>query len=524
MISWRTTVDPLTASHVTSYTRYSFANSSGGGGAGDYVSQTRSANWSGTTVTEIKLGASTYTSTFITSNTFTRNIETSTVLNVGQFSFYTTSISSTFANWTTTGSGNVATQSKTRTAITTSASIISAPHTATTTLSLTERNPLFFATIAQAADTEVLWTASTSAATDFAGFMAASNVAATTSRVTIRPYLETVSVSTVNSGSTSQKINTEATMMVTYHDTSNATITTTAVGNALRFPMSTITAEAVVPQTLTTERLAYAAFPGVITGHSFATSAVPVVSNVAITATVGSFTYVTTQSVWSTISRWKSLKVALSSSSSESSAFGTVSTSGATEIGQSVTAFGNPKEQLGVVPPAEDSPAATVFAPKGFHNSAGFYSAPVSMEVGGLQIPSQSRGISTILPGTYNYTSGSQSGVVTISRLSGSYESDTTVSSFVLSPNGVPSIDAVAIVGFGGALGASETAFVYFPPGVSRAYVGTATSSFSTSGGFSSYSGSTPTKWFEEISFLQPGETGDEVLFWSAERNRTYTF
>jgi len=522
MISWRTTVDPLTASHVTSYTRDSYANSSGGGGVG-YVSQTRSVNWNGTTVTEIKSGASTYTSTFVTSVTFTRNIQTSTVVNVGKFSFYTESTSSTFINWTTTGSGEVATQSKTRTAMTTAASTFLGPLTTTTTLSLTEKNRGLDATIVQADETEVLWTAATSAATDFAGFVAASNAAQTTSRVTIQPYLETLELSAVNSNSTSQQTNLEVSQLLTYNDLTDSLITTSVLANAKHLPMLTMTQEVGVWQTVTAETLVYLAFPETITGHSFATSAIPVVSGVTIPATFGGLSYVTTQSVWSTISMWKSVKVALSSSSSYSSAYDAFSAYHTTEIGQSVTAFGNPKEQLEVVPPGDNSPGATILAPKGFFDGAGFYSAPVSMEIDGLEIVSQSRGISTILPGTYDFSSGSQSGVVTISSLSASYNTETTVSSFVLSPNGAPSVGAVGIVGFGGVLGAAETAVVYFPPGVFKAYAGTQTSSFSTSGGFSTYSGSLPTKWFEQLSYFQPYTTGGGVLVWSAEKNRTYT-
>jgi len=191
----------------------------------------------------------------------------------------------------------------------------------------------------------------------------------------------------------------------------------------------------------------------------------------------------------------------------------------------SVTTFDT--REHGVTTAMATGPINWVIAPSGVWGGSSvgvYYSASVSMSLMDEMSVKHSRGIVTAWPSVYlaERGGGSTTGTLTLSGLNATYRfgTDTSTRTMSLTQAGTPQTTTVASNSSvqGGVLGDLETKWEWTPAGAYRVYAGTGTSTMSTTGGWSSFSGSKTTRFLEPLSYIVAG-TGDAI--WTAQRNST---
>lgn len=604
MISWRTTVAPATELRFSLFTQGSDSGVFGGGNLffpfGTFnhtyeLTEERFTNWSGTTtaVTDIRNESRTdqtfgefntdsgdyetgvtedaYNTTIEESGvspiTATRNIETSTTQSVSLNKVRTSLGTSAAVKYSTTKNSQsvvvfnaFTTQT---TAVTRSTYSTSSERTTTTTLSETELNPNFFATVYQINSTnEVLWCLSADTQNTFSGaYSAASDVAVSTTRFTAMPPTQTASVVQANNTSSSSQAifgGTNAgtfaiSMTSTLPDLTGAvtvtvgveqTTETTFVADFAQLPWLTSTIYANVFTSETNDVFYNAFFSQSVQDLGIAERPRYASSVRTTNSFFGGAFGATTSTGATTFVDWTSRSVLLNDTNvrgSRSSIF-TGSDGG---VGTLVTSWGGtgfamPEQRLVTSIATPEAVKLGLFGAADSAGSvAGFYSAPFTGTFGDNYLAGQHRDIShtkTIFPGTFEIYADTATGTISFSKLSATvtYSTATETSaeksttSFVVSAQGDPEISRIAYgtnVVFGGTLAAYESRAETIPPGVYRKTQGDSTEVFSTSGNVRSFTGSNGGDTFrlEPLSFLIPGDTAGSALVWTATRNRTAT-
>ena len=564
MISWLTTVEPATAyvSSGFSQTNRSTSDDNSAWTAASSFSNWASANWSltrwttsyeakytitywgttytggpssvtsSTTTTGDTSGTSSLSSSFLN----TRSAETSTTASRAYTYQVTESKSVDTTVWTTVSTGFEELATTISQLIATSTASVSSSF-ATTTTSGAEADPGLYATVYQADGNEVIWAASASAgSTAIGSFKPASSVGASATRTTVMPNTVTTTLAQVD-WSTITWDTTQPDIVSTYpHEVSTtmqATRTFVVGGEFTKLPAQTTTQtfakETKTSSELTVTLVASSSFsPNTRTDNTY---------TVQTTDTVFSFYTVTSAASGLFTFGALSSSVGTTSSVIHTSSYAnflTDSTSEATPSQyysarhsslESITAYDTSK--LGISSGMAGACANWVVAPSGVWGGSSvgvYYSASVSMSLMDEMSVKHSRGIVTAWPSVYlaERGRGSTTGTLTLSGLNATYRfgTDTSTRTMSLTQVGTPQTTTVASNSSvqGGVLGDLETKWEWTPAGAYRVYAGTGTSTMSTTGGWSSFSGSKTTRFLEPLSYIVTG-TGDAI--WTAQRNST---
>jgi len=394
-------------------------------------------------------------------------------------------------------------------------------NTVSTTLPETEEDPQFYATVYQAVGNEVIWAAS---ASDFTGQMApASLVGSSQTRVTVMPNTVTKTLDQAEyEGLTDNNFTqTEITALFTYEvpSTVASQMTVLSVEEFTRIPLQTQIASYAKPTKTQSEATVTLVASSEFTGTEYPEGLYTVHTTIPISSfyTVVGLAY--GQESYQSLSSSVGTTDVISSSP-----FAAIYTTDSYGLTESVTAYDAGRQGVGTS--MAGSCQNLVLAPCGVWgggNVAAFYDAPFSMALGEDISVSQSRGISTLFPGTYSVLSGTVSGTLTLSGLEATYKfpTDSTTKRMALSPSGKAATVVVAnqLPLRGGFLGALETKWEYTPRGVYRVYAAENNQTIYDAGGFRSFVGARDTSFLEPLTYLVTSGNADAV--WAAPRNVT---
>lgn len=469
---------------------------------------------------------------------FTRAIPSSTTATSVFGNQTNTVTTSTFATQATSSLGTISTVSAVENAITT---IIGAPTIAT---------PIF-ATVVVAERNEVIFAAETTAASDSSSVFAPATDAATTfTRITVMPWTQTTTFyEAAESESTATSFPAETYSMTLGRTTDASTQITTV--NFFELPNKTNTVQAT---TGTTE-----SYPATFTVYpqtnltlrksQFTTTDI-VQSTITVPAEAYGLSFESSFLAYTTASRLTTLGTART----ETESYSEDGLTRTEETSIEITSFAPIPHRIGIFQPRNISQSYNFFS--GAYDDgaiAGWFTCDEEIGAGAI-LPSISRGVRSVLPTTFVYSSSfavtfedeeepgvdyEQAGSATISGLSVTIlpqDSDNTSqtfdsSSFELSAEGQAlqtHLPADQIVQgrndetrFGydlQNLGASETFFQTIGPGVYK----TSGQTFSTTWEFSSFvSGGSSREWIEPLSYLGPSnqKIGADLLTWSGLQN-----
>jgi hypothetical protein len=578
VISWQTTQAPATSS-TKSVVDGITGSSAGGGGFPPETRETyytndttyyTTENWSRTTVSSTESFADVIKVTFITdftadppgtaasedpfngddggqtviSLTKTRHLESSTVTTVAATKTTTASTTQSVARWTVTSS-SFSSSTISTSALTSITQSTSQSKATTTTLAQTEIDPSYYATVYMAdGSNEVLWCLDPSAATFSGNFTAASAIATTTTRTTFQPWSALEDLTAFVSGITytfpftgtltltaASQTNETATLpeVVSVHDFTNITTaeTTAATADFQQLPPSTGE---------------IAAFAGALEPSQSSLTLVEAQSVVAFRTTMQTryanggrvgpqfFNRIDTVTGASVTDSYATVSIA----SSNSNAVPTIEYE---EIysAQTITR----KTDAGGV--------GFALKPQGITTSMGFtdaliigqrgvaaeetaaaviYNANTTLTLEGAYTALDDRNVTTIMPGAYLATGAFGEGIASLSGLNASFtlRSSTSESTgtFSLTPAGISQTVALnksSVIG--GGAGFRETIAHTIAPGVYSDIERSST--FSTSGGVFSSTGTVQASVLQPLSFIVPGGTDadESPILWTATRNRT---
>ena len=398
-------------------------------------------------------------------------------------------------------------------------------NTVSTTLPETEADPQFYATVYQAVGNEVIWAAS---ASDFTGQMApASLVGSSQTRMTVMPNTVTKTLDQPDyEGLTKNNCTqTEITASFRYEvpSTVASAMTVLSVEEFTRIPLQTQTVSYAKPTKTQSETTVTLVASSEFTGTEYPEGLYTVHTTIPISSfyTVVGLAY--GQESYRSLSSSVGTTDVISSSPF-AAIYKTDSYGDSYGLTESVTAYDAGRQ--GVATSMAGSCQNLVLAPYGVWgggNVAAFYDAPFSMALGEDISVSQSRGISTLFPGTYSVLSGTVSGTLTLSGLEATYKfpTDSTTKRMALSPSGKAATVVVAnqLPLRGGFLGALETKWEYTPRGVYRVYAAENNQTIYDAGGFRSFVGARDTSFLEPLSYLVASGNADAV--WASPRNVT---
>ena len=446
--------------------------------------------------------------------------------------------------------------------LTTASTALTNSATVTTTLSSTELDPSYYATVWCANGTnEVIVALGSSSAGIFGGnFAAATALATTGSQITVEPWSRTISLSPVATGITlapatdgfvgivATSATATAAALTTEHSVASAVTAAgevSKVQDSLQLPWLTSTTGS-HSAAIYAESLTYKESQSLVTGKISTatrwadrktTMSDVFADNTPVTGTTLSPRFVTAE-----VLRADTNTVGTMSKSQDrsgvtwDSSLGTFRTTTGGETKTEVTTGGG----IGWAPlpqgiaSAIGTTGARRMAREGAASSGSVaamaYSSPFTASLGADYLALHARApVSTIMPGTYTFSREDAERTMSFSGLSAtaSYLSGSVLqtTSFVISPVGeapvVPAPHAQRVLG--GRLGLYESEAATISPGVYRSRAGSAVGTFSTTGQVSTAQGSTQsgTTHLEPISYIIPAGTNADFspLVWSVQRN-----